>query len=99
MLREPVTVTIKVGLDWHWPAGSRWYNGNGWCVVMVMALVWILTAVCFFYLFSSQNYTSLILFLVLRVLGLGSKLQEGRPMIPPRGSGGAKPPSLVHSLA
>ena len=27
-LREPVTVTIKVGLDLCWPAGSRWYNGN-----------------------------------------------------------------------
>ena len=36
-------------------AGTWWYNGNGQRVVMVGALVWILTDVGFFYLFSLQN--------------------------------------------
>ena len=46
-----------------------------------------------------DQHTSYLRVLVVRVLGLGSRLQEVRPTIPARGVWGAKPPSLVHSLA
>ena len=55
----------------------------------------------FLFIFSWQNlsfYSSLILFFVLRVLGLGSRLQEDRPTIPSRGVW-EWPSSLMHSLA
>ena len=76
-------------------AGTRWYNGNRRRVVMVGALVRILTAVVFLFTFFLEVFRQV---LVLRVLGLGSRLQEVRPTIPARGVWGAKPPSLVHSL-
>ena len=67
-----------------------------WRVVTVMTLVRILAALnfFFFYLFS-YSYK-----FVIRVLGLGIKLQESRPTIPAKGSeGGQSLSSLVHSLA
>ena len=60
---------------------------------MVGALVRILTAVVFlfFTFFLDKTYVFRQV-LVLRVLGLGSRLQEVRPTIPARGVWGAKPP-------
>ena len=69
-------------------------------MLMVVALVRILTRV-FFFVFFTFFLTKCKFFykfnLVLRVLDLGSRIQEV-PTIPARGVWGAKPPSLVHSL-
>ena len=70
--------------------------------MMVGALVRILTAVVFlfFTFFLDKTYVFRQV-LVLRVLGLGSRLQEVRPTIPARGGSGGEAPQLsaIFSLA
>ena len=58
-LRVLAIVTINVGLR---SAGIQWYNGNGRRVLMVLALVWILTAVLFFTFFLDKIYKFLYKF-------------------------------------
>ena len=75
----PVTPPITTYQDTaERSADTQWCNGNGQHVVMVGALVRILTAVVFLSFFKIFFLTKLKQVLVLRVLGLGSRLQEVR---------------------